>query len=332
MTATLTDRRIRTLSADELELAGHPQERPARESTSRARWLSGEPLPSPDEPLPLPENDPLLRTVKELLAYYGGVILTGPPGTGKSWSAQRLAITLAGSQNRVRSIQFHPSYQYEDFVQGYVPGEAGFQLKAKHLLEMAAEAGEQPEFIFVLVIDELSRGDAARIFGEGLTYVEKSKRGQEFSLASGERCTLPENLVFITTMNPLDRGVDDVDAAFERRFAKVPMDPDVGVLGEMLDRAGLSDPTRGRLIHFFVEMNRRAQAVPQTALGHTYFATAGSERALRRAWNHQLRFFFEKAYRLDPDGYREVCTAWDRVFSRSGSESESDVDEEYRGG
>jgi 5-methylcytosine-specific restriction enzyme B len=315
MTTTLTDSRIRTLSVDQLQLKLPP----GAISTSTTASISTQP---PDDPLPLPEDDRLLVLVRELLDHYGGVILVGPPGTSKSWSAQRLAITLAGSSGRVRSVQFHSSYQYEDFVQGYVPREGGFRLEAKHLLQMVQDAAGQPDLTFVLVIDELSRGDAARIFGEGLTYVERSKRELMFSLASGEECSIPPNLLFIATMNPLDRGVDDVDAAFERRFAKVAMDPSLATLQELLDAAGMPELLRRRVIAFFQDVNKRARETPQTALGHTFFTGIGSETALRRLWEHQLRFFFAKAYRLDPNGYGEVSSGWNRIFASGGDTPE----------
>ena len=258
------DRRVRTLSVGQLELPLPPgtAPSPAPKSSRAPRSASAR---QPQYPRPLPKRNPLFVRVRELLDRYGGVILVGPSGTSKTWSAERLAITLAGSPQRVRYVQFHPSYQYEDFVQGYVPRKGGLKLEPKHLLQMAWDAGEQPQSNFVLVIDELSRGDAARIFGEGLTYVEKSKRGFEFSLAAGGRCSIPPNLLFIATMNPLDRGVDDVDAAFERRFAKVAMDPDPAVLRKLLDAAGLPASRRDRVIAFFNNVSKRARETPQTA-------------------------------------------------------------------
>jgi len=311
---SLSDRRVRALSVDDLGLALPP----TAASAESGRSASSMPPPlatTVDDARPFPPDHELLMRVRELLVHYGGVILVGPPGTSKSYSAERLALAIAGNVTRTRTVQFHPSYQYEDFVEGveFTP-EVGFQAKPKHLMALAEEAAQEPELTFVLVIEELSRGDAARIFGEGLTWIEASKRGRTFTLASGSDLMIPPNLVVIATMNALDGGVDEVDAAFERRFAKIPMDPDRGILEELLDAAKLAAPLRSRVIDFFTWANEQAAEEPQAALGHTVFDGMSDERALRRLWDHQLRFFFEKAYRLDPDRRAEVEQRWAQVF------------------
>lgn len=302
--------RVRNLSVDQLGLSPPGAGRSDSEATSLVG--SGQ----NGEPTPLPEDDPLLKSVRDLLGRFGGVILVGPPGTSKTYFAARLAMSLAGSSARVRFVQFHPSYQYEDFVQGYVPDEGGgFTLQPKHLLQFAQEADAERDMTYVIVIDELSRGDAARIFGEGLTYVEKTKRDLSFSLASGSDCLIPPNLVFLATMNLLDRGVDDVDAAFERRFAKIAMDPDAEILSQFLQDAGMAEVLAARVLSFFRFVNEQARDNPPAAFGHTFFLKVKTEDDLRRLWEYQLRFFFEKAYRLDPQGHRDVRTQWEAVFT-----------------
>ena len=309
----LTDVRVRSLDVNQLGLAA-----PAREDHP-----GGVVDPSTDGTFdlqPLSESDPLVSTARNLLRRHGGLIFYGPPGTSKSYYARRLALTLAGSPTRVRAVQFHPSYQYEDFVQGIGPdGNGQFELKSRHLMEMAEAAAEEPKLTFVLVIDELSRGDAARIFGEGLTYVEKGWRGVPFSLASGDEFMMPPNLLFLATMNPNDRGVDEVDAAFERRFAKISMEPSEEILGQLLDESGLVDPYRRRVVEFFRFANKRASENPQAGLGHTFFEGIRDEGGLRQLWEHQLRFFFEKAYRLDPHGYAEIVNGWTKVVAADAS-------------
>ncbi len=327
-TPRLSTSRVRNLSVEELGL--HP---PGFDwlgaagiggSGGSSGGLGGSDGGDGDAPVPLPDDDDLLARVRGLLEQFGGVILVGPPGTSKSYFASRLAMSLAGNSARVRFVQFHASYQYEDFVQGYVPNEegGGFTLQPKHLLGLAEAADRERGVLYVIVIDELSRGDAARIFGEGLTYVEKTKRDLRFSLASGDECLIPPNLVFLATMNPLDRGVDDVDAAFERRFAKIAMDPDRVILLEFLADAGMEAPLVGRVVEFFDYVNGQAQNNPATALGHTFFLGAKTEDDLGRLWEHQLRFFFEKAYRLDRQGHREVRERWERIFAPAPATAE----------
>jgi len=267
---------------------------------------------------PIDEDDPILETTEALLERYGGVIFVGPPGTSKSWYASRIAVHLTGggSAERLRVVQFHPSYQYEDFVEGYVPTETGFKREDKHLLLLAKRAQQHSDEKHVLLIDELSRGEPGRIFGEALTYAEKTKRGFPFRLSSGQEVSLPDNLVFIATMNPHDRGVDEVDAAFERRFAKIALDPDEAILATFLSVAGMDENLASRVITFFRYINMRlAIENPLAAIGHTYFIGARDEDDLRSIWDHQLRFLFDKAFRLDPDGLVDLRRQWDRVLA-----------------
>ena len=277
----------------------------------------------PDDP-PLGSDDPRLAEVRQLLQTYGGVIFSGPPGTSKSWTASKIGYALAGDRERVAFVQFHPSYQYEDFIQGFVPNKEGdgFTMRAKVFLQMCIDAAEDPDHTYVVVIDELSRADPGRVFGEALTYIERSRRGDEVLLASGQTAVIPPNLVVLATMNPLDRGVDEVDAAFERRFAKIAMDPDPAMLVEFLDRAGVEETLQRRLRAFFGKVNAQAKRNPLSAVGHTFFINAADEESLQRVWDYQLRFLFEKAYRLDPDGRAEVEADWMRIFAPVEDEEE----------
>jgi 5-methylcytosine-specific restriction protein B len=284
--------------------------------------LPGVALPPqrPVEPLQseIADDDPLLVRVKQLLQDgYAGVIFSGPPGTSKSWYAGQIAAKLADNDpERVRSIQFHASYQYEDFVEGFVPRKgkrSGFKLQGKHLLEMINAANRANGRLCVLVIDEFSRGDPGRIFGEALTYLEMSKRDKEFLLASGSSVSIPKNLVFLATMNPLDRSVDEVDAAVERRFAKVEMSPDADRLKVILAKNGLDPELTSRIVRFFEAVNARAGS-EFARLGQAYFNPVRDEDGLRRLWENQLQFYFSKAYRLDQDGLDDIKKLWKRVF------------------
>ena len=313
---TRTPHRVRSLTADDL---GIGVEVAIQDHASNR----------PDDP-PLATNDPRLTEVHDLLQIYGGVIFSGPPGTSKSWYASKIGTALVdGDKSRIKFVQFHPSYQYEDFVQGFVPRETGdgFELRPRYFLQMCRAAERDPDRLYVLVIDELSRGDPGRVFGEALTYVEKSKRGMPFTLASGETCTVPPNFVILATMNPLDRGVDEVDAAFERRFARIAMDPDRSILLEYLDANEVADPLRAEIFRLFDMMNGRARSNPQAAVGHTFFMEVRNVASLESLWRYQLRFLVEKAYRLDPTTYEAIVGAWERAIQSSAEAAHAESED-----
>ena len=112
-----------------------------------------------------------LRNIETLLQEKKQVIFQGPPGTGKTYVAKELARHLAGGDERCRLVQFHPSYSYEDFVQGYRPrlldnGQPGFALKDGPLMQIARQAEDDPDGQYFLIIDEINRGNLAKVFGE----------------------------------------------------------------------------------------------------------------------------------------------------------------------
>jgi 5-methylcytosine-specific restriction protein B len=270
----------------------------------------------PDEPS-LPDDDPVYLEIVDLLERFAGVIFTGPPGTSKTWYAGRIGTKLVDEdKDRIRFVQFHPSYQYEDFMQGFVPRTDGdgFVFRDKHLVDMARAADGARDKTYVLVIDELSRADPGRVFGEALTYIEKSKRDLPFRLASGEDLAIPPNLVILATMNPFDRGVDDVDAAFERRFAKIAMEPDPDILRTMLERNGLPDELRDRVVVFFRRVNSFSTDNPQSAIGHTYFSDVRDRATLQSLWDHQLRFLIERSHQLDRTTQADLEVAFEQLF------------------
>ncbi len=161
-----------------------------------------------------------------------GIILQGPPGVGKTFVARRLAYALMGEcdDSRVCMVQFHPSYGYEDFVQGYRPDGMGLRLRNGVFHEFARRARHDGRPCF-FIIDEINRGNLAKIFGELLMLLEADKRGPNFALpltyaeSAEERFWLPENLHVIGTMNTADRSLAMVDYALRRRFAFVTLEP-----------------------------------------------------------------------------------------------------------
>ena len=184
------------------------------------------------EELFLTEPENFLHEIKTLLDDKKQVIFQGPPGTGKTYVAQALANHLAGSEDRVTLVQFHPSYAYEDFVRGFRPalvnGQPGFELRNGPLLLAAERAGEEPDADHFLIIDEINRGNLAKVLGELYFLLEYRDEAitLQYQREDEEKFSLPSNLYIIGTMNTADRSIALVDLALRRRFYFEEFHPD----------------------------------------------------------------------------------------------------------
>ena len=199
-----------------------------------------------------------LRNIRRLLEDKRQIVFYGPPGTGKTYVALELAHHFAGAEDATDLVQFHPSYAYEDFVEGYRPadksGQPGFELKPGPLKRIADKARSQPDATHVLVIDEINRGNVARVFGELYFLLEYRGPDHEISLQySDKRFSLPDNLWFIATMNTADRSIALVDAALRRRFHFVEFSPHAppvhGLLRRRLEKDNPDLLWVARLVH-----------------------------------------------------------------------------------
>ncbi len=180
------------------------------------------------------------EAIADALALLGrkkNLVLQGPPGTGKTWLAKRLGYALIGARDpsRLMAVQFQPSLSYEDFVRGWRPdGTGGLKLSDGAFLEAVAMANAEPSRPFVLVIEEINRGNPAQILGELLTLLETDKRVASEALrltyprTVDERVHVPANLYVVGTMNLADRSLALVDLALRRRFAFVTLLPALG--------------------------------------------------------------------------------------------------------
>lgn len=184
----------------------------------------------------------------QLVSKWGQIVFQGPPGTGKTFVAETLARLMAGDEEgRVEVVPFHPSYTYEDFVEGIRPvlsegSQLQYEIRKGIFLKMADLAKQYPEDEFFLVIDELNRANLPRVLGDLLYALEYRGPQHPYRLLySGGEGYVPENITLIGTMNTADRSIALVDAAIRRRFRHVRFDPDYKVLKAWLSDHGLND-------------------------------------------------------------------------------------------
>lgn len=252
-----------------------------------------------------------------MLERKGQVILYGPPGTGKTFWARAAACELASVQNHgrrfddlstddqarmldaagdhraVRMCTFHPSYGYEDFLEGYRPVLKGDQMIFERqdgiFKKLCKDAESMPNRRFYLIIDEINRGDIPRIFGELLTVLEKDKRGQAVLLGlSGASFRVPPNVYLIGTMNTADRSIALLDAALRRRFGFIELMPDVTVFGN----ASVGGIPLGPWLE---ALNRRVREhagreARNLQIGHAYFLEEGRPVAHFTRFGQVLRY------------------------------------------
>jgi len=179
-------------------------------------------------------SDREFSDILNALVHKKNIILQGAPGVGKTYMAKRLAYALIGAwdEQKVQMIQFHQSYSYEDFMQGYRPNDQGkFDLRNGIFFEFCKRAQRDRSAKYVFIIDEINRGNLSKIFGELMMLIEADKRGSEFavpltySLAGDETFYIPSNLYLIGTMNTADRSLAMVDYALRRRFSFIDLEP-----------------------------------------------------------------------------------------------------------
>jgi 5-methylcytosine-specific restriction protein B len=268
--------------------------------------------------------DDVIEATMAALRRKGAVVLQGSPGTGKTYVAHRIAHHYAGSLDRVQRVQFHPAYSYEDFVRGYRPSAGGFVAANGPIVALSSEARRSPDKNFVLFIDELNRGNVARIMGETLSLIELDKRHRQHAVKLGlgvdgdHDFWIPSNLAIVATMNTADRSIALVDYALRRRFAFIRLEPAFGRpefsewladrIGPGRDEAGHDRESTRRLVSKIVDsvsaMNGIISAEkslgPGHAIGHSFFCGFdpargdGAERWAARVFEEEIRPLLEE--------------------------------------
>jgi 5-methylcytosine-specific restriction enzyme B len=273
---------------------------------------------------PAVSPEPVLAEILSGLQRRGQVVLYGPPGTGKTYAARRFAVwwlfsragapeaswilgdraalaerehilstARTGGVPQLSMITFHPSYSYEDFVEGYKPrptdGRGGLELELRDgIFKRICQAAASDPRPYLLLIDEINRGNVPKIFGELITLLEVDKRGISVLLPySGETFSIPPNVFIVGTMNTADRSIRLLDAALRRRFAFIELLPDPEVLqGTAVDRLALDA--------FLLELNQRILKYVgrEKQVGHSFFLD-GDGKPITRSEDFAAHFLTE---------------------------------------
>ena len=226
------------------------------------------------------------KTLVNVLKMKKNIILQGAPGVGKTFTAKRLAYSIIGAKNpdRVQMIQFHQSYSYEDFIEGYRPTENGFTIKKGSFYKFRKLAEDDDENDYFFIIDEINRGNLSKIFGELFMLIEKDKRGIELQLLySDENFSVPANVYIIGMMNTADRSLAMLDYALRRRFSFFTMKPGFNTPGFQAYQDSLKNDAFNKLIACVKQLNSKiAEDISLGegfCIGHSYFCGLTPETA-----------------------------------------------------
>ena len=231
-----------------------------------------------------------------LLETKKNIILQGPPGVGKTFIARRLAYALlnAEDEKRVKFVQFHQSYSYEDFIEGYRPENGGFVLRMGLFRSFCKTAVEDSARDYVLVIDEINRGNLSKIFGELLMLIEPDKRSPAWNVQltySADNFYVPANLHLIGLMNTADRSLAMVDYALRRRFTFFALEPQFssGKFASYLEALGAPKELITTVASRFDNLNKRiaedtTNLGPGFCIGHSFFCSPDPRNKFDESW------------------------------------------------
>jgi 5-methylcytosine-specific restriction protein B len=248
-----------------------------------------------------------LQKIADLLWDRRQLIFYGPPGTGKTYLAKALARHLT-EDGAVKLVQFHPSYTYEDFFEGFRPhgedgGRLSFKLTPGPFRLFAEAAKDNPTTPYILIIDEINRANLAKVFGELYFLLEYRDEAISLQYSPNEEFTLPSNLFVIGTMNTADRSIARIDTAMRRRFAFIELDPRKppvqGLLARWLAHKKLpNDPAQ------LLDLLNARLADADVAIGPSYLMKAAvheQPEGLERVWLYEILPLLEDLFYGQPD-------------------------------
>ncbi|MEG5057546.1 AAA family ATPase [Microcoleus sp. A2-C5] len=249
----------------------------------------------------------------------GQTIIQGPPGTGKTFLAQKLAQHLIGGGDGFSdTIQFHPAYTYEDFIQGIRPqsqdGQLTYPIVPGRFLEFCEKA-EACEDICVLIIDEINRANLSQVFGELMYLLDDRPDTERFiTLASGKQFRIPTNVRIIGTMNTADRSIALVDNALRRRFAFISLSPNYELLQNYHHREQtgfLVDQLIGILENINRTINNK-----HYELGISFFLTKTLAEDIQDIWQMEIEPYLEEYFFDNQAKMNDFL--WDKIKKKLG--------------
>lgn len=248
------------------------------------------------EKQPLFMEQDVYREILYSIEHKKNVILQGPPGVGKTWIAKKLALDLCnGDAARTKFVQFHQSYAYEDFVQGFRPdGNGGFRRTDQVFFRFCEKARADGKRCYLFMIDEINRGNLSKIFGELLMLIEADKRSKEYALSLTYSTSddvdffIPDNVFILGMMNTADRNLSLVDYALRRRFKFIDLEPGFAnaEFYKFLAANGVDASTVERIAKNMTQVNKWIKKTLGAGhqVGHSFFCPDGKEPSYGQSW------------------------------------------------